>query len=89
MEKIKVILECEVSKFNLIVIWYVDGEEIKFFDRVEFVVYDTVYQFIIEIVKFIDEGKYIIDVEGQKFFVIFLVDGKLLLFINFDFIKNL
>lgn len=89
MEKIKVVLECEVSKFNLIVIWYVDGEEIKFFDRVEFVVYDTVYQFIIEIVKFIDEGKYIIDVEGQKFFVIFLVDGKLLLFINFDFFKNL
>lgn len=89
MEKIKVVLECEVSKLNLIVIWYVDGEEIKFFDRVEFVVYDTVYQFIIEIVKFIDEGKYIIDVEGQKFFVIFLVDGKLLLFINFDFIKNL
>lgn len=43
MEKIKVVLECEVSKFNLIVIWYVDGEEIKFFDCVEFVVYDTVY----------------------------------------------
>lgn len=87
MEKTKVVLECEVSKPNLIATWYVDGEEIKS-DRVELVVYDTVHQLIIETAKLTDEGKYTIDVEGQKSSATLLVDGKSLSFINFDFIKN-
>lgn len=86
MEKTKVVLECEVSKPNLIATWYVDGEEIKSSDRVELVVYDTVHQLIIETAKLTDEGKYTIDVEGQKSSATLLVDGKSLLFINLDFI---
>lgn len=74
MEKTKVVLECEVSKPNLIATWYVDGEEIKSSDRVELVVYDTVHQLIIETAKLTDEGKYTIDVEGQKSSATLLVD---------------
>lgn len=77
MEKTKVTLECEVNKPNLIATWYLEGEEIKSDDRVELVVYDTVHQLIIQTTKLTDEGKYTIDVEGQKSSSTLLVDGKL------------
>lgn len=76
MEKTKVVMECEVNKPNLIATWWLDGEEVKSSDRIEIAVYDTVHQLIIDTAKLTDEGKYTVDVEGQKSSATLLVDGK-------------